>query len=160
MLKVFILCGCPGSGKTTWREKFCLENPMYFCLCPDEYRKILGKDSSDQSVSALAFLSVKQDMRKKLENNKSVIIDATNMYRKTRKQFLDIAKKYNAETIAVVFEVDRETLIKRNQKRGADGGRNVPVEIIDKMLSKYERPEIGEFDDVIMCSTEKTWTPV
>ena len=80
---------------------------------------------------------------------KSVIFDATNMYRGTRRDFLDIAKQYKAKTIAAVFEVSRETAIERNTKRGEQGGRRVPDKIIDKMLAKYQKPSKEEgFDEV------------
>lgn len=103
----------------------------------------------DQSVSGKAFAATREGMEEALKNNKDVLIDATSMYRKSRKDFIDIAKKYNAQTIAVVFEVNRETLIERNKKRGENGGRVVPTEIIDNMLGKYQRPDNTEFDTIV-----------
>ena len=147
-LTAYILIGAPGSGKSTWGKNFAEVNPQAVRLCPDEFRAKFGKGEHDQSVSAQAFSATNQGMQDALKDGKSVVIDATNMYRKTRRQFLDIAKKYNAITIAIVFEADRETLIARNEKRGADGGRNVPADIIDRMLAKYERPTEMEFDQV------------
>jgi len=151
-LKSYILIGSPGSGKSTWGKNMIEVNPDVTRLCPDDFRAKFGSGEGDQTVSHQAFSATKSGMKDALSNGKSVLIDATNMYRKTRKDFIDIAKSYNAETIAIVFEVDRETLIDRNQKRGENGGRNVPVHVIDNMLSKYQRPTHEEFDVIKFIS--------
>jgi len=147
-MNAWILIGAPGSGKSTWGKNMVQVNPDVVRLCPDEFRAKFGWGEDDQSVSAQAFAATRQGMQAALKDGKSVLIDATNMYRGRRKQFLDIAKEYGAKTIAVVFEVDKDTLIDRNQKRGENGGRNVPEHVIDMMLAKYERPNELEFDKV------------
>jgi tRNA uridine 5-carbamoylmethylation protein Kti12 len=46
--------------------------------------------------------------------------------------------------------MDRDGLIARNQKRGSEGGREVPTFVIDKMLAKFEEPSTNEgIDEVI-----------
>lgn len=151
-LIAYILIGCPGSGKSTWGKNVVEVNPSIIRLCPDDFRARFGTGEADQSVSHMAFGATKRGMDEALKAGKSVLIDATNMYRKTRKDFIDIAKKYNAKTIAVVFEVSKQTAIERNQKRGMEGGRNVPENIIDNMLAKYQRPTTGEFDEIKFIS--------
>jgi predicted kinase len=145
-LKAYLLIGAPGSGKSTWGKNAASVNPDMVRLCPDEFRAKFGAGEHDQSVSGQAFEATRNGMRDALFNGKNVLIDATNMYRKSRKDFIKIAKEFDAETIAVVFEADKATLLARNQKRGSEGGRNVPEHVIDSMLAKYERPMSGEFD--------------
>lgn len=145
---VILLVGGPGSGKSTWGKEFVNHNPKFVRLCPDEFRAKFGWGEGDQSVSAQAFAATRNGMEDALQNGKDVIIDATNMYRKTRKDFINIAKKHGATTIAVVFEAEKSILLERNVKRGAAGGRNVPEDVIDRMLGKYERPTEIEFDRV------------
>jgi protein phosphatase len=144
-LVVIILIGPPGSGKTTW-GKFYAEKNGIVRICPDEIRGKIGIDENDQSVSYAAFGIAYSTMENVLAQDKSVMIDATNMYRKTRKRFLKIARAHGAQTMAVVFEVDKKTLMERNKNRGKAGGRNVGETIIDDMLSRYQRPENTEFD--------------
>lgn len=154
-LKVYICCGCPGSGKTTYAKTFTEMHPDVVRLCPDEFRAKFGWGEGDQSVSYIAFKATYEEMDKALSNGKHVIIDATNMYRKARKEFLKIAKRHDAQTIALVFEVKKETLLERNKKRGEAGGRNVPEDVIDLMLERYECPGTDEFDKVtMMCYIE------
>jgi predicted kinase len=143
-LKVYILCGAPGSGKSTWGKNMVEVNPEIVRLCPDDFRAKFGTGEADQTVSAQAFSATKSGMKETLFHGKSVLIDATNMYRKTRKDFIDIAKEFDATIIAVVFEADKQTLLSRNQKRGEEGGRNVPEWVIDNMLSKYQTPSRSE----------------
>lgn len=145
---VWILVGAPGSGKTTFGKVLVEGNPNIVRVCPDDNRRVIGKGSEDQSVSYPAFCMAKDQMRKALDEGKCVVFDATNMYRKARKDFINIARGRGIKVIAEVFECDKATLLARNAKRGTEGGRNVPENIIDNMLAKYQRPEISEFDEV------------
>ncbi len=147
---VIILVGAPGSGKSTWSKEIEKANSNNLIrICPDEFRAKLGTGENDQSVSAAAFEATRNTMIDILDRGLGVIVDATNMYRKTREQFISIARKKNALVTAIVFKVDRDTLINRNIARGKEGGRNVPVDVIDKMLAKYQEPDKTEFDEVI-----------
>lgn len=148
-LIVWILVGAPGSGKTTFGKVLVEGDPRIVRVCPDDNRRILGKGSHDQTVSYPAFCLAKDQMKKALDEGKCVIFDATNMYRKARKDFINIARGRGAKVIAEVFECDKATLMARNAKRGAEGGRNVPEKVIDDMLSRYQRPEVPEFDEVV-----------
>ena len=145
---VWILVGAPGSGKTTFGKVLVEGNPNFVRVCPDDNRRMIGKGSHDQTVSYPAFCMAKDQMRKALDEGKCVIFDATNMYRKARKDFINIARGRGVKVIAEVFECDKATLLARNAKRGAEGGRNVPEKIVDDMLARYQRPEVPEFDEV------------
>lgn len=87
-------------------------------------------------------------MAKSLSDGKNVVVDATFMHRKARKDFVKIARDANAYLQAVVFNIPKETILERNAKRAASGGRNVPIHVIDRMLTNYEKPEVPEFDEV------------
>ena len=147
---VLILVGSPGSGKSTWSKAIEKANPNNLVrICPDEFRAKLGNGENDQSVSAAAFEATRTAMTDLLDRGFGVIVDATNMYRKTREQFVSIAREKHTLVTAVVFKVNRDTLISRNINRGKEGGRNVPEDVIDKMLAKYQEPCKPEFDEVI-----------
>lgn len=147
-MKAYILVGAPGSGKSTWGKKFVQDNPAVVRLCPDEFRAKFGTGENDQSVSYQAFKATYAGMEYALSLGQDVLIDATNMFPKRRREFTDIAKKWNAKTIAVVFEATKQTLQERVAKRVSEGGRNIPEEILDMMLSKYVRPTDAEFNEV------------
>ena len=148
-LTVTLLVGAPGSGKTTYKKTLLENNSNVVCVCPDEFRAKFGWGEGDQSVSAQAFEASRKAVGEALDEGKNVVVDATNMYRKSRKDFINIARGRGALVEAVVFEVDKNTLLERIKKRVSEGGRNVPEDVIDRMLSRYERPTTDEVNKVI-----------
>lgn len=151
-LVVWITVGAPGSGKSTWSKVLLEGDPTIVRVCPDDNRRAIGGDSNNQAVSPQAFAMAKAQVRSALLHGKCVVFDATNMYRKARRDFINIGRAYGAKIVAVVFECTKETLLTRNQKRGSVGGRVVPEDIIDKMLSRYQQPDTTEFDEVMFVS--------
>lgn len=144
MSNLYITVGAPGSGKSTWVESFKINNPHVTFISSDHLRSIFGRDENDQSVSAQVFRHMESEVDRLLSENKDVCIDATNMHLKARKPWVQLSKKHNAILHAYVFIVDRQVLIERNQNRGKVGGRNVPVDVIDRMLNNYVTPSESE----------------
>ena len=142
--KLILAVGAPASGKSTISKKYAEKNGMVY-LSTDEARAKFGSGEEDQSVSNIAFDYVKKKMREGLSMGKSVLIDATNMNKSSRHEFLkDVPSK--VKKIAMVFEVPRDELIRRDSARS----RTVGIEVIDHFLNKYEKPTTEEFDQVIM----------
>jgi len=139
--------GAPGSGKSTWGEKFALDNG-YTYLSSDRNRARVGRGEDDQQASARAFALLKEEMGAALDRGENVVVDATFMSRKARKDFVNIARGRGAHLRAVSFELPREVIVERNSKRAAAGGRDVPAFVIDRMLGNYQKPESPEFDEV------------
>jgi predicted kinase len=151
-LEMFILCGGPGSGKSTWSQNLVNGSSRFVRICPDDNRRAIGGDSNNQAVSYPAFCMAKDQVNAALGSGKSVVFDATNMYRKARKDFITIGRSHKAHIKAVIFECNKQTLLARNAERGAKGGRNVEEAVIDKMLTHYERPDLTEFDSILFVS--------
>ena len=148
-LEVWVLVGAPGSGKSTFGKALVEKDPRFTRVCPDDCRRAISGDSNNQAVSYPAFCMAKDQMGKALDAGKCVVFDATNMHRKGRKDFINMARGRGAKVIAHVFECDKATLLARNAKRGAEGGRNISEKVIDDMLGRYQRPEKPEFDEVV-----------
>lgn len=147
--KLILVIGAPGSGKSTFAQKLIESDNSLYYLSSDALRAELGTSEEDQSVTPLVFTTLKHRLNRALSNRTSTIIDATNINRRDRKDYIVAAKAAGAKVIGFVFECDKKTLMDRNQKRGAGGGRNVPEFVIDKMLAKYERPsKIEGFDEI------------
>lgn len=152
-MTVIITIGAPGSGKSTWGEKFALDNG-YTYLSSDRNRARVGRGEEDQQASAQAFALLKEEMGVALDNGENVVVDACFCSKKARRDFVNIARGRGAHLRAVTFELPSEIIVERNAKRAAAGGRNVPAFVIDRMLGNYERPEIPEFDEITTI-TEK-----
>ncbi len=147
-LIVWLLVGAPGSGKSTFGKTLVEGDPRVVRVCPDEFRALIGGSESNQAVSYPAFEATYNALRCYLDNGKCVVVDATNMYRKSRKKFIQIARSRGAQVIAMVFELPKETLLKNIAKRVASGGRNVSEKVVDDMLARYQRPDETEVDKV------------
>jgi protein phosphatase len=142
--QLILLVGISGAGKSTFADKYLAEHPDVKYLSSDKIRGILGTSEDDQTVTPQVFGLIKRNLDEYLKAGKSVMIDATSLNAKERKDYLIAASKYNVDAIAYVFERTRDQLIKNQEKRKANGGRRVPDEILDRMLNKYKRPTHSE----------------
>lgn len=143
------MVGLPGSGKTTYAKDFIKDKQVEY-LSSDSLRAVYGKDETDQSCTSRVFSHIKTKVDEYLRDNKNVLVDATSVNRKERSDYINTAKKYGSKVVAVVFKMDRNGLIARNIQRGKEGGREVPTFVIDKMLNKFEEPDLNEGIDVII----------
>jgi predicted kinase len=146
---IYIAVGLPGSGKSTYAKNFIKGKDIEY-LSSDELRAVYGKDQSDQSVTSIVFGHIKRKVDEFLKDDKNVLVDATSVNRKERRDYINTAKKYSAKVVVLVFKMDRQGLIDRNKKRGEQGGRVVPDWVIDKMLAKFEEPSYDEGIDVMI----------
>jgi protein phosphatase len=146
--QLIVTIGPPAAGKSTYAKKYAAEHDIVY-LSTDEARARFGYGEEDQSVSRQAFDYVRQCMVTELSQGKSVLIDATNMYPKRRKFFLD-GVPVDVEKVAFLFEVPRDELLRRDALRP----RSVGVEVIDMMLSKYVAPTLIEFNRIEKPNTK------
>lgn len=140
-----IMCGPPASGKSTFGKEFASKNGAVY-VSTDSIRAEIGTGEGDQTVSYAAFSIAKKRVTQALESGKSVVIDATSVNPKSRKDWIKIAKENNSYTIAFAFEVPTEELYKRDAQRE----RHVGKEVIDMFVAKYKRPASTEVDKVIV----------
>jgi predicted kinase len=146
---IYIAVGLPGSGKSTYAKNFIKDKDIEY-LSSDELRAKFGSGETDQTCTNQVFGHIKRKVDEFLKDGKNVLVDATSVNRRERSDYINTAKKYGAKVVALVFKMDRDGLITRNQKRGSEGGREVPTFVIDKMLAKFEEPSTNEgIDEVI-----------
>ena len=141
MVSLTILVGLPGSGKSTWANA-AANNAIV--ISSDKLRGIIGVDESDQSVSPEVFRTMFAMTHYFLSEGKAVVIDATNVSKKSRAPFIAIARKYSAHVVACVANTPAEICKARNNARA----RVVPEFVIDRMAGAFEMPLVGEVDEV------------
>ena len=150
--KVYVMVGISGSGKSRYLKWV---DPKYI-VSPDEIRKELTGDISDQSKNNEVWSAAKARMKVVARRYGKVYLDATNVNKWLRVEFMS---DFNgAKKIVVVFDVDVETAIKRiNKDIENDIDRpNVPEEVIRKqykLLKKGEESLKHEFNEVIYYET-------
>jgi predicted kinase len=141
------MVGVAGSGKTTWSKEYVKKFPNNIRLSTDECRAIAGVSEGDQTVSHVVFNSIYLITEHLLKQGRDVIIDATNYNRKSRKRFVDIAKKTNSTVGAVMVggQLSISALIQRNNNRD----RKVPEDVIKRQHTEFQIPHIDEGFDAL-----------
>lgn len=145
--KVIITCGIPGSGKTTWKNKFLKESGTEFVtIHPDSIRKELTGSEEDQSKNVEVFELAFSRLNASLKEGKSVIFDSCAQNKERRRRIIAIAKNNNAKILVVVFNISLELAKTRNSMRD----RVVPEFVLDKMHGSWQEPSLSEGIDEII----------
>lgn len=157
--KFIMLVGAPGSGKSTWINDFVSSNnEAWVVLSTDKYIEAWAAARGLSYAEAFVHpkFSFKKDalskvnigLRQALNKNQNIIMDQTNMTVNSRKKKLSQIPD-NYEKAAVVFDIDRDELTRRNDKRKGETGKTVPLKVINDMIESYETPSKSESFDTI-----------
>jgi len=110
-LSVVALIGVSGSGKSTFAKKYFKETEI---LSSDYFRGLISDDENDQSISSEAFESLYFMAKKRLDNKKLVVIDATNVQKRSRDEVLKLAREQNCLPVAIVLDMPENLCLERN----------------------------------------------
>jgi predicted kinase len=135
-MRIVVLSGLPGSGKSTW-----LERKGVSAISSDAIRKLLADDETDQSIHPQVFQTVRYLLELRLSIGRPVTyIDATNLTPDERRPYIEIGRAHGCEIEAVFFDVPLAVCLERNARRP----RMVPVEAMEKMALKLVPPDAAE----------------
>lgn len=154
--RVFLLCGCPGSGKTTFaRERIAKYGGHH--ISRDEIRfELLDKYGGDyfshEDEVISTFYNNINELLDNDEQNMDIYVDATHLTRTARLNVLRKICPNNAYMIAVWFDVPLELCLARNDKR--EGRARVPRQTIEDMFRRYSKPSKYDFDEVWRVDAE------
>ena len=128
--------GLPGSGKSTYFAEMGSN-----AISSDAIRRQLADDETDQTINARVFGTVRYLLKQRIELRRpATYIDATNLTRKDRKPYIEMARTHDAAIEAVWFDVPLEVCKSRNAARG----RIVPEHAMDQMAAKLVPPSVEE----------------
>ena len=138
------MIGISGSGKSTYA--YGLKTSLRAELVEtDAIREELTGNASDQSQNYKVFQIAKKRVNDFLRQGKNVIIDATSLSTRDRKDWIKIGKDNEAEIRGYFIDTPIDVCKSQNRKRS----RKVPEEVIDRQASKLESPTKFEgFDSV------------
>lgn len=141
---LYILCGCPGSGKTYWAMNFYKNSDKTIFWCSrDNIRFSLLKENEDYFSHELeVFRLFSAAIRYELRNGTDVIADATHLNRASRKRLLHSLYDVEFNIIYVYFTASFETCCARNNLR--EGRARVPEKNMIEMYNKFEPPTKDE----------------
>lgn len=156
MAKLIILCGLPGSGKSQYAEKLWSTECTFgdgsdvVIHSSDAIRKELFGDAGSQENNALVFETMHKRVKEDLRKGNTVIYDATNITRKSRRGAINLALKYDIVECHIIW-APVQVCVKRDEARE----RSVGKEVIDKMLRRWQSPHKSEgFDTIDICCTD------
>ena len=109
-----VLIGSTGSGKSTFAAKHFLPTEV---ISSDYCRGLVADDENDQSINADAFDLVREIAGKRLKHRRLAVIDATNVRAAERKGWVELARKWHALPVAIVFDPGIDICIARNKAR-------------------------------------------
>lgn len=149
---LIILCGPPGSGKTTYAEKYIEKHPDTVHLSSDKTRKELWGDEATQGDNNEVFSLMQQRAVEALNDGKDVIYDSTAMTRKDRAGIIAACPKF-AKIECHIIWAPIETCIERDAARE----RTVGKEVIDRMLKRFQAPFVEEGIHEIKVIKPENW---
>lgn len=142
--KVWLMCGIPGSGKSTWIQKQMKTSPGAWCSRDNVRFSMVGEDEDYFARENEVFEAWIVEIQKAIEDKsvKNIYIDATHLNEKSRDKVLNRLNLENATLCAVNFTVPLEECIRRNDLR--EGRARVPRSVIRRMHFSFVPAKQGE----------------
>lgn len=145
--QIYVLCGIPGAGKSTWAEQHLREKPI---VSRDAIRFNLIEDEEDYfSHEAEVFSTFINSIVGACKSFECCVVDATHISKASRRKLfraLDEQIKGRYDTTMVYFNVPLGTCLKRNKLR--DGRALVPEQAIYSMHNQLTEPEYNEHESI------------
>lgn len=143
--KVFLMCGVPASGKSTFVQQNM--NPATDVWCSrDKVRfSMISEDEEyfarEPEVFATWIKNINDALA--LDSVENIFVDATHLNKASRLKTLNRLNLENADVVPVVVLASLQTCFLRNKKR--EGRAVVPSSVIRRMYSSFVHPTLEEF---------------
>lgn len=153
MADLFIMCGIPGSGKSTFIKNYFKEDTIV--ISRDQIRLSLLKEGEDyfaheKEVCKIMWSSISNV----LKEGKTVVVDQTSLTPRSRRYLIDHVEGYEKVNIFWV-KTDLKTAIARNEKRKGTIAF-VPPSQICRMFSQFIPPTLEEgFTKIYILENEQ-----
>ena len=141
---LYIMCGCSGSGKSTWAHEFIKNNDVRY-VSRDEIRLSLIKDNEEYfSHEKEVFRHFANIITQTLVDGFDVIADATHLTINSRKKLTNAIDRLftNYTIIYVWINTPLDICLARNAKR--EGLAHVPENVLINMYNTMKCPSLEE----------------
>lgn len=141
---LIVLCGLPGSGKSTY-AKYLTESGRFEWVSTDLIRKALYGNESAQGNSKEVFSSAFFTLRALGNDKQSCVFDATNITSRARRRVVQECRSYYDLIICKYIDTPLDVCLQRNSQRE----RVVPKEVILRMHHNFTMPSREEGFDYV-----------
>lgn len=150
---LYILVGLPGSGKSTWTQKYCKSDPSCMVLSTDNFiekeAKRLGKTYDDVMKTSYkkALKNLQEMLSEAVRLSKNIVWDQTNLSVDSRKSKVKMPALRDYYKVAVYFPTPPPHEWKRRLK--SRPGKTIPMKVLKGMEEGLSPPTKDEgFDEV------------
>ncbi|HOV26316.1 MAG TPA: AAA family ATPase [Pseudobacteroides sp.] len=133
--EVVLMSGLPAAGKDTWIQNNYFDYPV---ISLDDLRDEL--DVSPRDEQGEVVFKARETARTYLRRNQDFVWNATNLTSFLRRQLISLFHSYGAKVKIIYMEAPYSEIIKRNRERS----RSVPENVIGRMITKLEVPDMTE----------------
>jgi predicted kinase len=153
MKTLILLCGIPGSGKSTWAKNYQATHPETFICDTDETRKkITGSYTVFPEHMEVIFddlIAQGNAFLQKGGPDCTVIEDAAFLDNYRRTYFMERLKGYDKAILLMIKMKDYSICYVRNKARAKE--KWVPEDVMASMIRRYEdpTPEVARYFDEV-----------
>ena len=141
---LIVLCGLPGSGKSTY-AKYITESGHFECVSTDQIRKDLYGNENIQGDGNQVFTTAFSHLQTYGLANINCVFDATNITPRARRRVVQKCRKYYDLIICKYMDTPLDVCLYRNSQRE----RVVPKEVILRMYNNFTMPSREEGFDYV-----------
>lgn len=154
MADLYLMCGLPGSGKSTFLKNRIKNKETSAIISRDEIRFALVKPEEEYfSHEKEVYTELWKRINEALITKKNVFVDQTSLTPRARKWFLSHVHNYDNANLIWIDE-DLNTCLERNELR--KGTRSyVPRGVIRRMTAQFIEPSLDEGFDYIFHYNSK-----
>ena len=145
-----LMCGAPGSGKTTIAKKLMCNNDLYISRDEIRYSMISDEDEYFSKEKEVFNEYIKQIDEALTKNYHWIFEHATQLNEASRSKVLNQLKNKPNQTIVIYMTTSLEETLRRNRQR--TGRALVPEDVVKKMYKSMQKPTEKEKIDITFFS--------
>lgn len=156
MIKVEMLVGIPGSGKSTYAKQIIAKDPTNWVrINNDDLRAMMNGSVWSSEYEKIITDTRNYLIRDAMKRNKNIIIDNLNLNRRHFEDVCKMAKSVNrdVQVYEKAFYIELEDALERNSKR--EGAARVPDDVVKKWWKDSGGKQFKFFKGRVEIFTER-----
>ncbi|MCY3791824.1 MAG: polynucleotide kinase-phosphatase, partial [Gemmatimonadetes bacterium] len=132
-LSLVVLIGVSSAGKSTFAREHFLSTEV---LSADFFRGVVADDENSLEATDDAFAALHFVAARRLARGLLTVVDATNVQPEARKPLVELAKRFHAQPVAIVFDLPQALCEERAAERT---DRDLPPHVIPRQYRQLRR---------------------